>query len=337
MTSSKNTLKLSSLGFGGAGIGNLYKVVDDAVAFETLRAAIDAGITYIDTAPHYGFGLSEKRIGKFLSQLDSNENIIVSTKVGRRLVPDEQSDLSSPRQAFVSPEPYISVFDYSYDSIMESWEQSKKRLGRERIDILYVHDIGSRTHGDRHEETFRQFISGGYKALLSLREQGLVKAIGLGVNEWEICRYVLDVTDVDMFLLAGRYTLLEQEPLDNLFPICEQRGVEIVIGGAYNSGILASGVRGKSAVHYDYGEASAELINRVGKIEDICLSYGIPLPAAALQFAYAPKVVSCVVPGMSRPQIVKPTVDYMNLDIPDDFWEELKKEKCIREDSPLPV
>jgi D-threo-aldose 1-dehydrogenase len=335
--SSSNVPKLSPLGFGGAAIGNLYEAVDENTALNTLRKAIAFGITYIDTAPHYGFGLSEKRIGRLLSELESDNNIVISTKVGRRLVADNQSDLSQPRQAFISPEPYISQFDYSYDAIMHSWEQSQKRLSRDKIDILYVHDIGRRTHGQQHEQTFRQFMDGGYRALESLRKQGVVGAIGLGVNEWEICREVLDVADLDILLLAGRYTLLEQDPLDTLFPQCRERGVKIVIGGPYNSGILATGVRGSGAVNYDYGQASQAMIERVRNIEDICVDYNIPLAAAALQFAYAPDVVSSVIPGINSPKRVASTVNDMRLAIPAEFWKELKKQNCIREDSPVPA
>ncbi len=217
--------------------------VEDAVAFATVQSALAEGILYIDTAPHYGFGLSEKRLGAALAELDPQRRVVVSTKVGRRLDPRPNADLSQARQGFVSPEPFESVFDYSYDAVMRSYEDSRARLRRD-IDVLYVHDLGRRAHGDQHPKLFAEFMEGGYRALRQLRDGGAVRAIGLGVNEWEVCEEALAHGDFDIMLLAGRYTLLEQGALDTFLPLCQRRKISIVVGGPYNSGILAHDGRG---------------------------------------------------------------------------------------------
>ncbi|HEU4960615.1 MAG TPA: aldo/keto reductase [Sphingomonas sp.] len=328
--------RLGPLGFGGSVLGNLYRATSDEDAAETLRAAWDAGIRLFDTAPHYGFGLSEKRIGATLPALDPDETAIVSTKVGRRLDPVPGKDLTQLRQGFVSPEPVESAFDYSYDAVMRSWEESRRRLRRDRIDILYAHDIGRLTHGDDHPARFAEFMAGGYKAMRRLRDERAVGAIGLGVNEVAVCEEVLAEADLDVVLLAGRYTLLEQTPLDGFLPLCERRGVGIVLGGPYNSGILASGVKRGGAVHYNYEPAPDAIVARVGAIEEVCDAYGVPLAAAALQFPLAhPQIVS-VIPGMGSPQHVRMSLDLMALDIPGGLWRDLKDRGLIRSDAPIP-
>ena len=326
------------LGFGCAPLGNLYRPVSDAEAAASLHAAIEAGITYMDVAPHYGFGLAEKRLGAALEEADPGQRIIVSTKVGRRLDPvPPDTDLDAARQAFVSPEPFESVFDYSYDAVMRSWEESRKRLRRDRIDILYVHDIGRYAHGDDHPRLFRELMTGGYRALRELRDGGAVAAIGLGVNEWQVCEEALDEADFDIMLLAGRYTLLEQGALDSFLPLCTERGVSVVIGGPYNSGILAHGVKGPGPFHYEYQPAPPEVVARVRAIEAVCDRHGVPLAAAALRFPLAhPQVVS-VIPGMSSARRVAETVALMGQAIPPAFWDELRALGLIRTDAPTPT
>jgi D-threo-aldose 1-dehydrogenase len=328
---------LGALGFGAAAIGNLYRATTEANAAETVRTAWTAGIRYFDTAPHYGFGLSEKRLGLTLPQIDPDETSILSTKVGRRLDPvPPATDLGTLRQGFVTPEPVESVFDYSYDSIMRSYEASRQRLRRERIDILYAHDIGRFTHGDDHPRLFRDFMNGGYRAMRELRDSGAVGAIGLGVNEYEVCEEVLAERDLDVVLLAGRYTLLEQDSLATFLPLCERRDVKIVLGGPYNSGILAKGVRKGGDPHYNYQSAPQTIIDRVGAIEDICAEHGVPMAAAALQFPLAhPQVVS-VIPGMASPHQVTEAVRLMSIDIPPLLWSDLKDRGLIRADAPVP-
>jgi D-threo-aldose 1-dehydrogenase len=327
---------LGALGFGASTLGNLYRAMSDDNAADTVRTAWDSGLRYFDTAPHYGFGLSEKRLGAALHALDPEERSIVSTKVGRRLDPVPGKDLTQPRQAFVSPEPVESVFDYSYDSIMRSYEASRKRLQRERIDILYAHDIGRFTHGEDHERRFAEFMEGGYRAMRELRDSGAVGAIGLGVNEYQVCEEVLAQGELDVILLAGRYTLLEQESLETFLPLCERRDVKIVLGGPYNSGILAKGTRRGGELHYNYEPASAEIIARVAAIETICEKYDVPLAAAALHFPLAHKQVVSVIPGMNSPRQVAEAVRLMAIEIDPALWSDLKEQGLMRADAPVP-
>lgn len=336
---SKTVLKIgqaSRLGFGGAAIGNLYRPVSDADAFDTIRAAFDAGVRYFDTAPHYGFGLSEKRLGAALASIDPPQTAIISTKVGRRLAPTPDADLGQPRQGFVSPEPFESEFDYSYDAVMRSYEDSLSKLRRDRIDVVYVHDLGVRTHGEAHTQRFSEFMNGGYRALRELRDSGAVGAIGLGVNEWQICQEALAHGDYDVMLLAGRYTLLEQSALETFLPLCAQRGVSIVVGGPYNSGILARGVKSQVEPVYDYQPAPPHIVARVAAIEAVCEKHNVTLPAAALQFPLAHPQVLAVIPGMNSPAEVSRAVEYSNAPIPVAFWSELRDRRLIREDAPIP-
>jgi D-threo-aldose 1-dehydrogenase len=325
-----------SLGFGGAAIGNLYRPVAEADAFETVRAAFDAGIRYFDTAPHYGFGLSEKRLGAALASIDPQQTAIISTKVGRRLAPRPNADLTQTRQGFVSPEPFESEFDYTYDAVMYSYEDSRKKLKRDRIDILYVHDLGIRTHGEAHARRFAEFMDGGYRAMRELRDSGAVGAIGLGVNEWQICEEALAHGDYDVMLLAGRYTLLEQSALETFLPLCARRGVSIVLGGPYNSGILARGVKGQSDLVYDYQPAPPHIIAQVAAIEAVCEKHNVIMPAAALQFPLAHPQVISVIPGMNSPSEVARAKKYLQAAIPTAFWRELRERKLIRHDAPVP-
>ncbi|HEX7850271.1 MAG TPA: aldo/keto reductase [Sphingomonas sp.] len=328
---------LGALGFGAAGIGNLYRATTEENAAETIRAAWTAGIRYFDTAPHYGFGLSEKRLGLTLPQIDPGEISILSTKVGRRLDPVRPDiDLGMLRQGFVTPEPVESAFDYSYDSVMRSYDASRRRLQRERIDILYAHDIGRLTHGEDHPRLFREFMDGGYRAMRELRDGGAVGAIGLGVNEYAVCEEVLAEGDLDLVLLAGRYTLLEQDSLATFLPLCERRDVKIVLGGPYNSGILAKGVRRGGELYYNYEPAPQTIIDRVGAIEDICAEHGVPIAAAALQFPLAHPQVASVIPGMGNPRQVTEAVRLMRIDIAPALWSELKDRGLIRADAPVP-
>lgn len=330
------SVPLGPLAFGAASIGNLYRAVPDEQARAVVARAWDAGVRYFDTAPHYGFGLSEKRLGAALAELDPEQIAIISTKVGRRLDPRPDADLSAVRQAFVTPEPYESVFDYSYDAVMRSHEASLKRLGRDRIDILYAHDVGAFAHGADHPRLFAEFLEGGYRAMCELRASGAVSAIGLGVNEVAVCEEMLAAGDVDLLMLAGRYTLLEQDPLDRLLPLCAERGVQLVIAGPYNSGILAKGVRGGGIPNFNYEPAPAAIVERVGRIEDVCGAHGVPLPAAALQFPLAHPQVAAVVPGMGTVAQVDDALTLIRHPIPAAFWSDLRAAGLIRPDAPVP-
>ena len=325
-------LAVDTLGFGCASLGNLYHPVSDADARQILDSAWSSGFRYYDTAPHYGQGLSERRVGDALRRFRGAEYVL-STKVGRLLKPVGYAD---ERHAFMSPMPFDIFYDYSYDGIMRSFEDSLQRLGLDRIDILYMHDIGAFTHGARNEELFPIAMDGGYRAMDELRSAGAVSAIGLGVNEYEVCEAALEHGDWDCFLLAGRYTLLEQEALDTFLPRCLKRNCSIVIGGAYNSGILATGVRGNRTLYYNYEEAPAIVVNRVARIEDTCEEFGIPMAAAALQFPLAHPAVASVIPGIGKPQRIEQTLNLCGVRIPPDFWSALVDRGLLREDAPVP-
>lgn len=318
-------VSLPSLGLGAAAIGNLYRPMADEEAADTVAAALEAGIAYIDTAPHYGFGLSEKRLGEALREV---RKVAISTKVGRLLKP--VSGGASVRHGFADAAPFEPVFDYSYDAVMRSFAESCARLGRDHIDLLLAHDLGRVTHGGDHAAHYRTFLDGGYRAMRELRDAGAVKAIGLGVNEWQICEQAMADAEFDLFLLAGRYTLLEQSALDTFLPACAARGIGIVIGGPYNSGILAGGH------HFNYEPAPAPIVERVRRLEAQCRRFSVPLAAAALQFPLAhPQVVS-VIPGMAGRQQVEETSRLMRVGIPADFWSSLREEGLLHPGAPTP-
>lgn len=326
-------IELSEIGFGAAMLGNLYQPMSDADAHETLRAALDAGMSYVDTAPRYGHGLSERRVGDVLRD---RAGITLSTKVGRLFHANAKLNGNSERNGFFSPLPFESVYDYSYAGIMRSYEDSLQRLGLARIDILYVHDIGRLTHGDDHGRTFAELLGGGFRALEELRACGAIAAFGLGVNEWDVCLEAMAATDIDMVLLAGRYTLLEQGAITQFLPLCRERGVSVVIGGAYNSGILATGTRGAEAPLYDYRPASPAVIAQVRRLEEICDEFGIPLAAAALQFPLGHPAVVSVIPGLGSVARVAQTIALYRTPIPRAFWTRLRERKLVHADAPLP-
>lgn len=325
----KTEVQVTALGFGAAPIGNLYRAVGEEAAQAAVKAALDAGIHYFDTAPYYGFGLSESRLGTALPP-----GAVVSTKVGRLLRSTGHVDSGIARYGFQSPQPYEPVFDYTYEGVMRSYESSLERLKRERIDVLFVHDLGPATHGQQDEARFREFMDGGYRALRSLRDSGAVGAIGLGVNEWQICERVLAQADFDVFLLAGRYTLLEQTALESFLPTCAQRGISIVVGGPFNSGILAVGTRGPGPVYYNYEPAPPDIVERVKRIEQVCESQAVPLAAAALQFPLMHSQVSAVIPGLATAHEVTEAVKLLGVKIPDAFWSALRKEGLLHPAAP---
>lgn len=331
----KTSLQVSTLGFGAASMGNLYQAVSDDEAQATLTSAIDLGMNLFDTSPHYGAGLSERRVGNALRPL-AKDDYILSTKVGRILKPDTQADIKQLRNGFLTPMPFGAQYDYSYDGIIRSFEDSQQRLGLAEIDILLVHDIGAYTHGKDDMCFFEQFESSGYKALEELRSNGYIKAVGLGVNEVEVCERVMNIGQFDCFLLAGRYSLLEQEPLHQFLPKCEEHGASIILGGPYNSGILATGVHGKNIPHYDYAPAPKHIIDRVAKIEAVCAQYQVTLAAAALQFPLGHAAVASVIPGLGSAKRVQHTIELFNEVIPDEFWQTLKFENLLEQAAPLP-
>jgi len=322
---SETLARLPRLGFGGAAVGNLYTPVSDAAARGVIDEALAAGIGYFDTAPHYGFGLSETRLGEALAGRD----VMISTKVGRRLEPIQTTERE--RHGFVDAAPFEPVFDYTRDGVLRSFEDSLRRLRRDRVDVLLAHDLGRVTHGDAHAGHMRDFLEGGYLAMRELRDSGAVGAIGLGVNEQAVCEEVLDHADVDVFLLAGRYTLLEQTALERFLPRCVARGVGIIVGGPFNSGAL---VETGGTLHYNYEAAPTEIVERVGRLRRVCAAHGVPLAAAALQFPLAHPAVLSVIPGIATPDQVTDATCWLNIVIPDALWSDLRGEGLIRADAP---
>ncbi len=325
-------LLLPPLGFGAAPVGNLYQAMSDAEAYATINSALAQGMNYFDTAPHYGFGLSETRVGNTLGI--RRDHVIISSKVGRLLVPTESTE--SVRHGFVNAPAFDPVFDYSYDAVMRSFEASMRRLQTSQIDILFAHDLGSLTHGAQHERYFSEFMDGGYRAMNELRSAGLVKAIGIGANEWQVCEQALVHGDFDCFLLAGRYTLLEQSACESFLPRCAERGVSIILGGPFNSGILAAGVKGDGPFYYNYEPAPQSVVEKVARLEAICADFFIPLAAAALQFPGAHPQVCSVIAGLASPAQVEQAVAWMAHPIPQAFWKCLREQGFIHPDAPTP-
>ena len=328
-------LEVTELGFGAASMGNLYQPISDADARATLDTAYAAGVRYFDTAPYYGFGLSERRVGDGL-RAHARAEFVLSTKVGRLLAPLRSVDVPAERNGFHTALPFEPRFDYSYHGVRRSFEDSLQRLGLARIDVLLIHDIGQATHGEANTELFRLCMEGGYQALHELRAQGLIGAIGLGVNEFEVCQEAMQWGRFDCFLLAGRYTLLEQKALDTFLPLCSSHGATLIVGGAYNSGILATGTRGGGPVYYNYASAPDPIVEHVRQIESVCDQFGVTLAAAALQFPLAHPLVSSVIPGIPSAQRFQQTLRWFGETLPEAFWHALKARGLLRSDAPTP-
>ncbi len=285
---------ITEVAFGCASIGNLYREISDDQAAEVLAAAWDAGIRYFDTAPRYGRGLSEMRLGKFLA---GREGFAVSTKVGRVLTPAAAPIAEA--NGFINPAQNDVHYDYSGDGIEESLEQSLSRLGLGYIDIVYVHDIGTYTHGADNAAHMEAFLGSGYERLVRLKEQGRIGAFGLGVNECEICLEVMDHGPLDVILLAGRLTLLDRSAEEALVPRCLEQNTSLVLGGIFNSGILATGpVDGAT---YDYGPAPQEVLDRVAELQQQSAAFGLPLATTALHYAMNHPATTSVLLGTAKP------------------------------------
>jgi D-threo-aldose 1-dehydrogenase len=326
-------VEVTIMGCGGAPLGNMYRAFPDAQARATLEACHDAGIRYFDTAPLYGFGLSEHRLGEALRG-KARADFVLSTKVGRLLEPRDPATLDHGQ--FQDGLPFAQVYDYSYDGVMRSLEHSLQRLGTWRIDVLLVHDLDVWTHRSEAARRARveEFMAGGYRAMIELRNEGTVRAIGAGVNETAACQDLAERGDFDCFLLAGRYTLLEQEPLDAFLPLCERRHIALIVGGAYNTGILATGA--VDGAYFQYAPAPPEIMERVRRIEAVCARHGVRLPTAALQFPLGHPAVATVALGMRAPEEVVQNVEIFAPEVPADFWAELKHEGLLRADAPTP-
>ncbi|CAM5774949.1 pyridoxal 4-dehydrogenase [Labrys miyagiensis] len=311
----------SRLGFGASGIGTLYRNVSEEQASDTLSGAYAAGLRYFDTAPLYGHGLSELRLGRFLRTID-RKTVTISTKVGRYMVPPygEAVDYG----LWASPLRLKPVFDYSYAGTMRSLEQSANRLGLTDYDLVYIHDVDRFTHGDAFERRFGEAMEGCYRALDDLRKAGHIRAIGVGVNESDVATRFLRACSLDAVMMAGRYTLLDRGAVADLLPEAEKQGVEIVVAGVFNSGILATGP-GAAGATFDYGAPPAGIVARARRIEEICNRHQVPLQAAAIQYPFRNPLVSAAVLGMSRPERIAPNLAWSRLPIPESFWAEVER------------
>jgi D-threo-aldose 1-dehydrogenase len=305
--------------------------MDDVECDAIVAAAWECGLRYFDTAPFYGLGLAEQRLGSALANYPRS-TYLIATKVGRMLAPCQPGQENGG--FFVNTPPGIRwEYDYSYDGVMRSFESSLRRLGIDHIDILYVHDVDAYCQGGRKgsEASIRDLIdNGGWRALDELRTAGDVKAIGAGVNEWQPCLRLLELTTPDVFMLAGRYTLLEQEPLTALFPTCVARGVGIVIGGPFNSGILAGGLT------YNYEQAPDHIAARARALDVVCRAHDTPLAAAALQFPAAHPAVVSVAPGVQSVTEATTNVALFDRSIPPALWDDLKAKHLLPAEAPVP-
>lgn len=328
---------VSVLGFGAAPLGDLYARLDDATAIAAVEAALDAGMTLVDTSPHYGNGLSELRIGAGLRRRPQAP-IVLSTKIGRIMDPRRRPD--PPPVGVVSPGfaggvPHRAAFDYSYDGALRSFEHSLLRMGVDRIDVLLIHDVDIWTHGpDMFETRFKEAMDGAYRALHRLREEGVVKAIGVGINEADICARFAEAGDFDTVLMAGRYSLLEQGGAERFLPLALRKGIGVILGGVYNSGILATGP--VDGARYNYRPAPPAILERVRRIEAVCRAHGVALADAALRFPMGHKAVSSIVLGAISADEVARNVASLSRPIPAGLWSDLKTEGLLAADVPTP-
>ena len=310
-------VEVTELGMGGAPLGAVGARLDSNQADEIVHIAHAAGIRYFDTAPLYGHGLSEKRVGHGLATLD-RDSFALSTKIGRLLVPMSDGERHDGMR---DQEPFSIQYDYSYDAVRQSFESSLERLGLDRVDVLLCHDIDKWTHEDAQPGIFEAAKQGALPALIDLRKEGLVRAVGLGVNEWQVCSDVLNLFDVDCFLLAGRFTLLEQEPLESFLPKCLEHNASVIIGGPYNSGLLAQTERRFAT--YDYKPSSDELWEKASAIRVICEKHSVDMRAAALQYPLRHKAVASVIPGVRSLDEMKENLGLIGAEIPDALWRDL--------------
>ncbi|MBH0238093.1 aldo/keto reductase [Methylobrevis albus] len=333
----RSAVEVSRLGFGGNALGNLYAVVDDDLARETVDAALESGVTYVDTAPLYGHGLSERRIGDMLRGRPQG-SFVLSTKVGRLLKPNGRA---APRKLsiaeggiFEGELPFTPHFDFSYDATMRSFEDSLQRLGLGRIDVLLIHDCDAWSQGANFEPALRDVETGALRALELLKAEGSIGAFGAGVNQFEACERLMDLGDFDCFLLAGRYTLLEQGALATFLPRCVRQGVSVILGAPFNSGILVTGA--VPGARYNYVPAPPEVLARVAAIKAVADAHDVPLAAAALQFVLAHPAVATVIPGARSPAEATANAALVERPIPGAFWSALKTEGLIAADAPVP-
>lgn len=319
-------LRVGPLAFGAAGIGNLYQAVADEDAAGAVTEALATGVRYFDTAPHYGLGLSERRLGAALAGHD-RADLVLSTKVGRLLADNPAGAGQRDDEGFDVPATVRRVRDYSRDGVLRSLESSLARLGTDHVDVVFVHDP---------EDHYTEALDGAFPALSELRDQGVIRGFGAGMNQWQMLARFVEHTDLDVVMLAGRYTLLDQSGLDELLPDCERRGVSVVAAGVFNSGILATNRPGPDA-HYDYGQAGAELVERANRIADVCERHGSTLPQAAAQFPLAHPAVATVCLGGRSPAQVRRNAALYERPVPGEVWSDLVAEGLLRADAPIGV
>jgi D-threo-aldose 1-dehydrogenase len=324
-------ITFTELGFGTAPLGNLYRAISDAEADAILETAWEGGVRYFDTAPLYGLGLSETRLNRFLRD-KPRDGYVLSSKVGRllRVAPEHEGQ----GKWFDVPS-RVGVYDYTHDGVMRSVEFSLERLGVARIDILYVHDLDVWTHGSAEvlEGYMRTFLDSGHRALVALRDQGVIRAFGAGINEEGPAEHIARHGDPDLFLLASRYTLLQQPALESFLPYCESRGIGVVIGAPYNSGILATGAR--PGAKYSYEDAPEEVLERVRRIEVVCARHGVRLVDAAFRFPLRHPAVVSVIPGGQGVAEMVSNLAAERAEVPDALWADLKAEGLLRTDAPV--
>ncbi len=334
-TVGRTGVQVTEMGLGGAPLGDLFEAVSETQAQDTLQAAWDAGIRYFDTAPFYGYGKSEHRFGHFLRQ-QARGHFVLSTKVGRVLTPTR--DLKThDKGTWIGGLPFEHAFDYSYDGIMRSHQDSLQRLGLHAVELLLIHDLDYFFHTTKEMVTasLHQLYTSGWRALDELRSSGQIKGIGAGLNMLGLIPRLLDMVDIDFFILAMPYTLLDQDPLDEEFPKCAERGVDIIIGSVFASGILATGpVQGAL---YAYAPAPSEILDKTRKIETLCHAHNVPLPAAAIQFPLSHPNVAAIIPGALKPEYIHANIKNYQHRIPSDLWAELKAEGLLRKDAPTPA
>ena len=316
----RTELVVTRLGLGTAPLGGLFQAVEEGEGVRVVERAWEGVIRFFDTAPLYGHGLAETRLGKVLRHKPRDE-FTFATKVGRLLRADAEPE---PGQSYRGVPPINPVFDFSYDGVMRSFEESLERLGLDRIDILHIHDP---------DDHFEEAIDGAYRALARLRAEGVIKAIGAGMNQAEMLTRFARDGDFDCFLLAGRYTLLDQIGLKELLPECEKRGIAIIAGGVYNSGILADP---KPGAYYNYRPAPDDLVERAQRIRDVCARHGVPLKAAAVQFPLGHPAVTSVLVGCRSVEEVDDNIQMFGHEIPPALWQDLKAEHLIPTEAPTP-
>ena len=322
---SDTNISVTCFGFGGASMGNMYTVAHDDAAVRAIRSAHKAKVRYFDTAPMYGFGKSERLYGSVLKD-QPRDSFVLSSKVGRLVVTGKPTP-ESEDTCFVEIDNAYSIFDYSRDGVLRSLEESRKRLGIDKIDIVYIHDPDV-------NDSFKQALEEAFPALADLKSQGVIGAIGAGMNQAEmLCEFAKNA-DFDCFLLAGRYTLLDQIALQELLPLCQQKNISIVIGGAYNSGILATGA--VEGAHYNYAPAPPEIMEKTRNIETVCARFNIPMKAAALQFPFGHPTVVSNIPGVKTKERFEENLSLFTYPIPADFWAALKEEKLLVPEAPIP-